>query len=655
MHPRVRPFLLVAGVGLLGGCALLPEDSVSVDELEQVGRAEAERDARAGYGHGTGPSAASAHEAARAELAQLLSSRVLARFRAETGQHPDDATLRLIGTSHLMARATLTDVQPDRRQRADDGWYVRLRLPPERMDLLRDEVNRQAPALFWFARVNNTAADQPGQRLKRALNGLAAAHAHDVADDPLYHNGRMLTFAAFFEQQLEASIEGLDVIPLVEGDRVRFLALDRTSLAPQPALALEIGGEEMVTDGDGRTHSRPLADLPRRLPLTLLGDSDTVADLAAMGVRPAVLREPFALDTREWGSAVTTQVLVHTRPAGALAELDEEASTTPGHFRRPNEALPLLRLTAPAGYRDRLMPLQLAPGAPFHYTSVPLMEQREGDVRLRADGHRTRLRLEGEGLLRETRGPVLNTRVPEGEYTVTVFHADGGDHQQVTDTITVVADTVTERHYRAPRERAAYYHGRRLALQLVSFAGDPGPDYRLPWGEEGHRNVEAIEDEYELEMDDFHLDLTLQGQALLDRFNTLLQGEVGLRSRQFTATDAEGESADWRLLGHHIAYGAGFWLPLGNSIATLSANQHHELVSWSGGNRPPDTGSQSASNAWRFTELSLITPVNVSLSVRVTEGTDPHYLIGFGIGRMQRGFEHPARVRARAGNHYTVP
>jgi hypothetical protein len=349
-------------------------------------------------------------------------------------------------------------------------------------------------------------------------------------------------------------------------------------------------------------------------------------------------------------------LLLHTRPAGALAEVDDEATTTPGRLRRPAGQRTTVHLTAPEGYRDRVLALDPPVGAPFHYTSVPLEELEHGRVVLRAADSDGRLRLEGSDLVLETRGPRLEADVPAGDYTVTVFHADNAQHQILVDEIHVEPNTELQRWYHPLRTHEPYYYGRRGALQLLSFAGAPAPDYRLPWGENGHRRFEEIAAEHEPDMDDINIDLTLQGQALFDPFNTLVQGEFGSRSRQFTAMNRSGDDVTWRLVGHHVAYGAGFWLPLGNSIATITANQHHGLVSWSGGNRPAGSGDQAISHDRLYAEFSLITPVNVSFSVRVAEsGVEPHYLIGFGYGRMRRGHTLPTRVRAEEGSHYTVP
>ena len=659
LAPRLG-LLLALGLGaiLLAGCAGFPTQPISVSELEQLGRAEARQDRRSGYGHGTGETYEAAFLEARAELTQQLSSRVLHQFRADALHALDDELLRLVGTTNTLARSTLARVEPDRVQRAGDGWYVRIRLPAERFSLLQDEATRQAPALFWYGRVFNTPSERPGLRLKHALSGLNVAHARRIADDTLYHEGEILTFAGFFEQQIDASVSAMRLIPLVEGDRVRLLAIDRESLTPQPNLALRVLHRPLETDAHGRSPAIPLADLPGQLPLSIVGDHATLAELESQGRRifsRALLHTPD-LDTRDWGSATTTRVLVHTVPPRGLAEVDRASTTTPGELIHPADSEAVLRLTAPEGYRDRLLTLALPAGAPFHHVSVPLMEQRYGDVNLSVEGRHGRLRLEGDDARRETLGPLLRTRVPAGEYRVTAFHTDGGRYQRVHDTLTVEADGEVRRDYHAPRDREPYYHGRRVALQLISLAGEPGPDYRLPWGDEGRRTVDDVEAEFSLDHEAIHFDLTFQGQVLFDRFNLLAQGEFGQRTRQYEATNDAGESEQWRLIGHHLAAGAGFWIPLGGSIATITANQHTELVSWSGSQRPAETGGHAVGNQWRYAELSLITPVNVTISVRVPEnGIAPHYLIGFGFGQMRRGFELPAEVQAEAVRHYTVP
>ncbi len=652
----LRALLLGSVVALLAGCALWPTTPTTVGELERAGRAEADDEPRAGFGHGTGRTPGAAREAARADLAQQLGGRVLSRFRVESGSEPDEATRHLVGSTHVLARAAVAGIELDHRQQAVDGWYVRLRIPPDRMARLRTEVDRQAPALLWFGRLLDTPAERAGARLIRALKGLAAAHEHGVADDPLYHDDRVLTFATFFEQRVVESTESLEVVPLVEDDAVRFLVLHQASLTPQPRLALKVMGQEMHTDTEGRTPPVDLDDLPRRVPVTLLGDVETMTSLDTLAASPESLHHALSLDARNWGNATETELLLHTRPAGALAEIGDEALTTPGRLRRPDGRRTTVRLTAPEGYRDRDLTLEPPAGAPFHYTSVPLEAEDRGRVLLRTTDTGGRLRLEGDDLLRETRGPRLTAAVPAGEYTVTVFHADDLQRQVLVDTIRVEPNTEVRRRYHPLRTREPYYHGRRGALQLISFAGAPAPDYRLPWGANGHRRFEEVEAEHDPDMDDINIDLTVQGQALFDPFNTLLQGEFGVRSRQFAATSATDDTEMWRLIGHHVAYGAGFWLPLGNSIATLTANQHHGLVSWSGGSRPAGSGDQGVSHDRRYVELGLITPVNVSFSVRVADGgVEPHYLIGFGYGRMRRGHTLPARVRAEEGSHYTVP
>ena len=263
---RLRWAALLLPLVLSAGCAGFGDRHPDGDRARMEGR-QAELPGYT-YGHGTGETPEAARRAALQEIAGEVVTAVRAQqqevFRSlrRRGEIPEDEAeltteLELTAVVASLTHVELEGAELDAEVRIRDGWYVRMRMPSRRMESLRDQARRNAPALAQFEIVEGVPEGEPGRRFRLALRGLETARRTGVTDRRLYtpEIGET-TFGSYFEETARRAAARLQVIPLVDGEEVRFAVVDRETLQPQPGFAIRVGHRELVADSGGVTAAR---------------------------------------------------------------------------------------------------------------------------------------------------------------------------------------------------------------------------------------------------------------------------------------------------------------------------------------------------------------------------------------------------------------
>ncbi|RFA30786.1 hypothetical protein CAI21_04580 [Alkalilimnicola ehrlichii] len=675
---RLLGILLLAF--LLPGCAMLSDRGVSLAELEAAGADAVRYDRSFAYGHGTGDTREAAHQAAREQLAGELLTQVRSEMRTlerelqveESGETRRQYQREFSSSSIAAVNVELEGIQVDEEQRGQGGWYVRLRVPNDMMDELRRRARRNAPALARVEATEAAADTAPGRQLRSALRGLAVVYDRNLADAGVFAGDRRTTFEAFFLDAITDGVDRIRVLPLVQGERVRFLAIERNTFTPQPGLMLGIGGQELETNSEGVTGWVAINDLPARIDISVLGYSQKNASDEWHHPNAALLRSD-SIDRDSLTESRRAQVFVHTEPAGAVVVLNEHEVLSPGVIALSSGARYRVIAQHGADYDRREEVISIPQGAPYAFVSLELRERRFGFIDVNATGRQSEVRVRSLARDDEYR-PESNRFAREldvGRYEIRVSRGDDEDYEQILDHVTLLEGMEFQRAYSAPRYREPFHHGWRFAINVGRFGGEPESDYRLPWAD-GERiaytDLEARTGASDVDFNGNNVLLTVH--RLFDRFNFTLQGKVGAANHEITLTQ-NGRGTDFKLDSWYASAGAGFWYSFGNDrlISALTYNQGLEHTSWdtdttvrfrdAQGNWQ-SLSSSSVSNRYGYIELSNhldLSPVleNFGLTfsaVVPSEKFEPYVHIGIGWAFMTRGHRHPATVRAREGTHY---
>ncbi|ABM62815.1 hypothetical protein Hhal_2051 [Halorhodospira halophila SL1] len=658
---RHAALLLAAALGLGGGgCALLGERYPDAAELREQGRAEAESGYT--YGHGTGETPEEARQSALYEIAgevvtavrgeQREVFRSLQRRGEVDGGEVERATeVELTATVASVSHVALEGARVVAEQRVAGGWYVRVRLSDQRMAQLRAQARRNAPAMAQFELTEAVPEDRPGQRFARAARGLQTVTRTGVGDQRLYsHRLGETTFAAYFEETARQAAAQLQVIPVVADDEVRFVAVDRHSLRPQPNLKLRIGGMTLLTDDGGWTAGRSLRGLGDEVRVEVLGAPDQPARLPA---HLCCLVSP----RRDDGAGVERAALyLHTEPSGAVVRVDGRDYVTPARVPvRPGERY-RVRVLETAEHRGDTATVRVDEQTPAAYFSVRLTERQYGHLDLRADGRHSLIRLVRHD---HQEAGAIRRPAEAGAYTVRITR-DDPDYQDIVDELVLRPDERIQRQYTEPRYRRPYHYGWRWGVTLGVLGGEPGDGYRVP-GSDGNvaygDRPDGVGELTRLERDgELNAQLGGQAQYFADRLPVTFAGGLGLRSVSYEAEGVTGEREDVDLDTLQLTLGAGLWRPLGGEgVGWLTANQAWERSRWDDDDAVNLSlpGGRS-SNRYPFLELGgQWGPWLVAARVAGGDGgLRPVLLVGFGGTAMERGYELPPEVEARPGSHF---
>lgn len=653
-----RLLALVLLALLVVGCATVTDRHPTAEDARERGR-DAEQ-AGYTYGHGTGGTP----EEARTSALQEIASEVVVAVRGEQqeifrslrrrGEIPEDEAeleteMELTSTIASLTHVELEGAELDGEERVREGWYVRMRIPSHRMDTLRARARRNAPALAQFELVENVPDGEPGRRFRLALSGLDTADRTGVKDERLYtpEIGET-TFGSYFENAARESAQRIQVIPEIDGRRVRFAVVDRETLQPQPRLAIRVGNQELVTNSQGWTGSRDVRDLPRETRVLLVGEP---------GTSPRLSEGNRRLETfypQDWRSPPSATLYVHSAPPGAILEVDGVQYEAPARVSvRPGSRYDV-RFFGTEEYRGQTTTVEVPEESPSAYLSERLTERRYGHVRLTADGNSV-IELRGP---QELELESIERALETARYEVTVRRRDGNRrYQEVTDEIVLRRDETVRRHYEEPRDREPYYYGWRWGLSLAYLGGEPGDEYRIPWGD----GEEAFGDIDNISASSLNFLLGVQGQYFANATPLTVSGSLayGIAEYDLELEGAFGttQNVEEDLATTQITAGIGLWRPLagGDVIGWATVNRAWDSSRW----RDRDGAASqlpggSVRNEYNYLEIGAHADA-YSLSARIADddGLRPMLIFAFGATSMERGFNHPPRVQAQSGVHYT--
>lgn len=667
---------------LISGCAALGEGRGQTTlDLQLAGMAEVAGSRGYVFGHGTGASRSEARQAAQEELAQML----LAQVRSEVqslerelhtpeGEHGVRLVRRELSVTTLsFAEVELEGALVDSERHASDGWYVRLRLAEAELHELRARARRHAPLLARLEAVAATPDELPGRRLRAALLGLATAHELQLEHAAVYQPGHGRTsFGAFFETEALQSAERLQAVPVVEGEGLRLVVIDRVTYSPQPNVTIRAAGQELTTDAAGYTPWIHFSTVPEPVEVVFLG-----YPLQAGGWRhpsPALLpADSFSRYTLV--DTAQARLYVHTTPPGKLVRVGDVESVTPAVFTVDGGRAHGVSLPRQAGVQEAEHRIWVPAGAPSAYLSLLADPRRMGQVRLRA-ACPARLEVTGRDFQQLTEAGEFDGSLEAGRYSVRVLHPRGTDYQEVTDTLLVSAGGEVQRQYRPLRYREPRQWGLRLSLTGLRFGGEPGTDYALPWlyGEE-IRYGELLDETAGVGLEyGANLDAMFSGQLYLNWARLTVQGAFGARQHQIGLEQLHRPSTtDLKLDVRHVSLGVGFWRPLFGDwvIGSITVNHAVESARWNSEapvilQRRPDgpwepLPSGEADNEYSYLELNtrldlswLLGP-GYAFTVAVAtpfEAMQPYLMVGIGFAFVDRRYRHAASAQARAGVHY---
>ena len=677
----IRSALILATAMIVGGCALLPQFGDDRRTLLEEGVEEVRGVHGYAFGHGTGTTREEARQNAQEGLAAELMTHVRSEMRTvwrevrrEEGERADtEIEEKLTASTETFVNVELEGAEVDVEAVATDGYYVRLRVPRERMAELRRRARRNAPALTLVDAVKSTADQSPGRRLRISLRGLSVAEELGLSDETVFTpSAGRTTFGAFFHRTVERSVDEMRVLPLVEGNRVHFAVLHEESLRPQRSLYIEVDGRELRTDRSGRTSPIALVELGPEFEVLILGYSrDTDGNDWTHPAEAFLWTETFSQE--ELRESEKTNVFVSTVPEGAVVTVAGRQRTSPAIFTVGSRVQTVVKATHGEEYRDASASLNIPRGAPYAYVNLELTERRFGKVDLSAQGRRSVIALQGPSGRIGGSGNTLARRVDAGTYKVFVDHEVEEDYQRIIDRLTLLEDDHIEREYAAPIYREPYTRGWRIGFTGLRIGGGFGDKYKVPWIngdsipiQEMDERVQAVSS---VDYKNTAFDLMLAAQRYFDRLNFTMQGSAGLRRHQGSINHGSS-SVDYEIESYFASLGAGFWTSLGPAIASLTLNQAVELTSWNNedhlvvqdftGGAVRVSSRDTVTNSYGFLELNFsIGPtdasgyeINCSLIVPEEEFLDPFVRVGVGRRWMSSGYRHDATVRARQGVHY---
>ena len=684
--------LVVAVLAALAasGCAGFGDRYPDATEARIEGR-EAEMPGYT-YGHGTGETP----EAARHSALQEIAGEVVTAVRSEQrevfrslrrrGELPDDEAelateLELTATVASVAHVELEGAELDAERRISGGWYVRMRMPARRMEMLRDQARRNAPALAQFEVVDGVPQGEPGRRFRLAVRGLDTAERTGVADRRLYtpEIGET-TFGAYFEETARRAAARLQVIPLVDGDSVRFAVVDRETLQPQPRLAIRVGHRELTANSDGVTASRRTTDLSSATRVVVVGDPGTAPPI------PESARVVETLYPEDWSESGRATLYVHTAPPEAIIEvtaLDRSGGaragggvevvgggrqySTPARVPvRPGREY-ALHVFGTEEYRGHTERVTIPARGPAAYRSVTLTERRYGYIDLTAEGRHSRIRLDGPV---ELQAGAFDQILETGRYEVRVDRGGDRRYQEIVDELVLRRDETVRRRYAEPIDRQPYHYGWRWALSLFYVGGEPADDYLVPWygGDTAYADLEDAPEAQAagvrgVSRDGFNALFGVQGQYFANTLPLTVAGSFALRMEQFDIDyeDSVGgrRTVEEDLVTTQTTVGVGVWRPLGGggAIGWLTANRAWDSSKWSDREDLAATlPGGSVTNTYDFVEVGIHVG-RFGLAARVSEpdaGLQAMLVLSLGRAMMDRGFRHPAKARAREGVHYTT-
>ena len=654
--------VLAAALGALGGCGVLGDRAPEAGDLREAAR-EAEASGYT-YGYGTGDTPEEARQAALYEIAgevvtavrgeqrevfRSLERRGEARARDAERMVERELTATVASTSHVILEGA--SVVGERQ--VAEGWFVQVRIDDRRLAELRERARRQAPALAQVELLEAMPEPEIGRRFAQAGRGLETVERLGLGDERLYLPDRgETTFDAYLRSVAREAAGRLELIPLRDGDELRFVAVDGESLRPQEELRLRVGGRELRTGGDGRTETLSAGRWARSVDVEMLG---------ARGQRvPFGTGERFAgsVSPEAWAPAERATLYVHTRPAGAVIEVDGEEYVAPARVPVASGAEHRIRVYGTEEHRSKQVRVAVPEGSPAAYRSLALDERETGTLELSARGRDTVVRLEShDGREREA----VERTAEVGRYRVRVTR-DDERYQDVVDTFVLRPDERVRREYRAPRYRYPYHYGWRLGISLAAVGGGPHSGFRVP-ADSGRVDfgdrVAGIEAVDSLDRDsELAAQLGIQGQYFMDALPLTGVGELSYRIDSFEAeqerevTDLSTDEIDLETL--QVAVGAGVWHPVGGGQGWLTGNLAWASSRWDDDNAAISMPGGRASNTYPFIELGghwggwLVT-------ARVSDGDRglrPMLTIGFGHAHMERGYRYPAEVEARPGVHF---
>ena len=656
---RLAALAVLLGVsGFIGGCGTFGERLPDAAELREEGREAA----RSGYtyGHGTGATPEEARQSALYEIAgevvtairgeqREVFRRLERRGEASESEVERATELELTATVASISQVVLEGARVESERRVEQGWYVRVRLDDRRMETLREQARRHAPALAQFELTEAVPEGEPGRRFIRAARGLETVARTGVRDERLYSPERgQTTFGAYFEAEARAAVERLQLIPVVADGEVRFVVVDRETLRPQPGLGLRIAGRTAVTDEAGQTGGRRVGDLPREVAVEVLGAPGQAVRL------PAQTRRLATLQPRAWADADRATLYVHTAPAEAVIQINGREYVTPARVAvAPGETY-TVRVYGTETYRSDAARVRVGAGSPAAYHSVRLTERQFGYLDLAAEGRNTRLRLESHD---DWEAGAIQREAEAGRYAIRVTR-DDPRYQDIIDELVLRPDERIRRRYVEPRDRQPYHYGWRWALTLGQLGGEPGDAYRLP-GEAGSvaygdrhaiAGVERLERKNEL-----NLQLGGQGQYFADRLPVTVSGGLGYRLEPFEVRPTGGGVGDEEvdLTTVQVYAGVGLWQPVAGGQAWITANQAWERSRW-GSEGDVDLPGGWVSNDYAFAEVGGQWG-GWAFGARLADGDSglgPLLWVGFGATDIHQGYRRSPETRARPGVDY---
>lgn len=649
----------------LNGCAVFSNLHTDAELLRQQGMLDVAHIQGYQFGHGVGLTQQEAIDAALSELGQTVFVQVRSEISSlrqaaikEEGKTPD-YTSYFAASSHSFSNVEISGHSIDARIPARSGWYVRVKISQEDVVKLRQELQRTAPLIAYLEVLATQNTLHPGRQLKFAVRGLQEAQRLGVDDQRITgsdYGG--LSYAAYFNMQIQAAINLLLPLPYIEDNQVRVALINKQNFAPIAGVWLAVGEQQVVTDKNGITAA---------VDLSILSQMDSFAILA-LGDQNALTATNISLDTllieqinlADITNPETTTVFVHLDPADAHVELNGYTQTVPTFFNVPAAKPVTLTVHESDQYQEKNYTLRTQ-GRRYVYVTDTLIERKYGQLTLdfvRPDNNFviSVQNQKGEDL---AIGNSIDEAIEIGRYSVQINHVTNPEaYQTVTDgPILVRENQQVQRSYQRPLHRRPWTRGTAFMLNY-GFGSKLGDDYLLPTAQATETKMQDFK---QLNCSggcpgqDFHLrkvsHIDLQALKLFSTASFLLSGTLGITEAEFKLDNQQEIS----LQGFGAGIGAGFWTSKLGSLSWISANYKAEYLHWDDKHRAVQQQNMDAYvlNTYPYVEVGILLGV-VAAGIRVPDPNiaAPEFFIGLGKANIESGYKHAEAASATRGLHY---
>lgn len=654
----IRAVMVVLALISTSGCSLFYghkpfSHDVKAEFAEQANSAFA-------YGEGTASTEQEAWHAARRELAEQVSIHIYSEVKSAQrviNRENSHQIVREEDFSNFVSsysQVQLDGVSKDASVATREGWYVRAKISREQLHDARQRMTRQAPALAYVHLMSSGDEHLPGLQMRYALHGLQAAHQQGILHETFNAAGtdKNITFRAFFTQAIEQSRDQLLLLPIRQGDTVKFALLHKTTYTPQSGFVIRVDQRYLQTDESGHTAALKLADLNNEFTPLLSGyrlEADEPAPdqhlLELMTFEKSRIEEPHR-----------SRIYVASIPAGSLITLKQDAriideGPAPIVFDvAPNlNNLSIHAKAAAENYRIAIEPIANQK-SPNYFVNMRLIEKRMGMVDLNVAGSYNVITLKsGKGDIIEQQKNRIRLPVEAGHYSITVFDREDKDYQIVQDEFSVQQNETVSRVYKHPIYRAPYINGHMFDLNF-GFGGDLDDNFKIQ-----SKNADS-------NYGDFSTTHNLNGNSSMhlqlrsmELFNTgSLATNISLDYRNYRFETASSQQ-ELTLNGLGISAGLGFWTSkLLGEVAWLTANYNYSFYSWDSNILHTDVQQlKDFSLGYPFIEMGIRFEV-FGLGVRLSdpELAAPVLFLSIGSTTLNRGYRYDDKVKARQGEHY---